>query len=388
MSQRSTLPVILTATAALVLFSLPAQAQIPMDPGDEFDDWKSISAVHDKDPVKEFRKEADAFEKGLLKLKERDFVALFGKPVPKPAKTFALPVAQSRCISLPGKRYLDPGKNKDHVEFYMAGEDAGIQVYYHIDGVSPAAIALYFKVDDTFPTLADDNLNQRLLWDRKGFDNLLKFFEKRNAEVFPWEVDTKEEQKLYEGDFSLDAKAKLDAWLASGKQLGYELDFQEEKPGFTSRHWTWYGKDGTVAREAYANAGKLPNYFIWRHKDGQGELRRETMGRYVTRTWRWCRAGTGVNIRYETSNTDDQRPDGWCWCDKTGKFIRKEWDDNGDGIPDWTAEERDAKEGQPLKLEESWAVHPDLIPEGSRIPDQLDRRVPIKRREVPKENAH
>jgi serine/threonine protein kinase len=46
--------------------------------------------------VRAFRKKLDGFEARLLRLKERDIVALFGRAHPKPAKRFALPLAQSR----------------------------------------------------------------------------------------------------------------------------------------------------------------------------------------------------------------------------------------------------------------------------------------------------
>jgi hypothetical protein len=40
---------------------------------------------------------------------------------------------------------------------------------------------------------------------------------------------------------------------------------------------------------------------------------------------------------------------------------------------------------KPLKVEDSWAINPKLIPEESRISDQPDLRVPIRRKVAEKQ---
>ena len=73
------------------------------------------------------------------------------------------------------------------------------------------------------------------------------------------------------------------------------------------------------------------------------------------------------------------------WYDARGKVVRSELDDNGDGIPDWFSSEEPKhfgdvlEDGKTLKLDESWAIHPELIPKESRILNQSDRRVPIRK---------
>src|SRR5262245_20951684 len=95
-----------------------AQGVIAVLLHDEFDDRNAIWAVRDVEAVKEFRKQMDIFTARLYPLKERDITALFGKPAPRAAETYALPVAERRVVTLSGLRYADPKENKDHTEFY------------------------------------------------------------------------------------------------------------------------------------------------------------------------------------------------------------------------------------------------------------------------------
>src|SRR5439155_26388156 len=56
-----------------------------------------------------------------------------------------------------------------------------------------------------------------------------------------------------------------------------------------------------------------------------------------------------------------------------------ERDDNGDGIPDWYGTGSNDKGRRLRALDQSWAIYPELIPVESRIPDQPDRRVPLRK---------
>ena len=125
---------------------------------DEFDDRETVQAAHDDREVQSLGKEMETLKGRIRRLKERDIEALFGAPVPMRTKTFALPVAESRGLTLSGLRYKDAEKNKDHTEFYKIGESAGMEVYYSLDGISPTAILFYLRVDQDFPVLTKDNL--------------------------------------------------------------------------------------------------------------------------------------------------------------------------------------------------------------------------------------
>jgi len=365
----------------VLLLADSSPAVIYMFLEDEFDDRALVRAVHEEKEVVKFRQKLDDFENKLLPLKEKDFIALFGKPQEKPAKLYAMPVAQPRGFGLSGLRYGDEKMNKDHTEFYVIKDVAALEVYYQINGESPAAIVFYFPTDKDFPKLTKDNLAKRLSWDDAHLKQLQAHFEKRLIEVFPWEIDAKELARLHEGDFAVDAKTKLEAWIESGKKLGYKYQHKED-----SDYWYWYRADSTLARFASRGANDGPPVqFYWHHDDGRGELRKEEFtyrsGRLTSR--RWCHHKTGSNIRYESPGT-------WCWYGGDGKPVRQEWDDNGDGIPDWYITKADnidhvgdskaMEKRKPLKIEDSWAISPKLIPEESRILDQPELRVPIRRK--------
>jgi hypothetical protein len=45
---------------------------------------------------------------------------VLGKPAARPAKTYAMPVAQPRLTTISGRRFADEKLNKDHKEFYRS----------------------------------------------------------------------------------------------------------------------------------------------------------------------------------------------------------------------------------------------------------------------------
>lgn len=174
------------ASAILVLgiFSGESSAlSIIMILDDEFDNRHILLSLRNDKAVKAFNEKITALADRLNRLKERDIVALFGKPIAQPANTFAMPVAQPRGFGLSGLRYADEKKNKDHVEFYEVGTCAGLKVYYSLDGVSPDVIIFYLRVDDSFPRLAKNNLEKRLDWESRRWQVLLDYVERRQARV-------------------------------------------------------------------------------------------------------------------------------------------------------------------------------------------------------------
>jgi len=374
---------IVIAVVALAFLATQTSAVIFMILTDEFDDTNLVHSFRETKSVKEFGEKLTALETRLFRFKERDFEALFGKPTARTANTFAMPVAQARGLGLSGIRYADENKNKNHEEFYLVGACAGLRVFYSLNGASPAAVIFYLRVNDQFPRLTRDNLEKRLEWEAKRWQLLLEFFERRRARVLVWEVDREAEKQFFQGDYARDMKTKLDSWLVSGKELGYRLEVTSSG---SSTYW-WYRVDGTLAR--YANL----HDFRWYGRGGRDDPRRGEGGGTETHHWSWSRpdrgtrrdkektkgrvGGDGTTIRFETG-----APNSWSWCSKEGAQVRHEWDDNGDGVPDWVSVGPKGKD-QVLSLDKSWAVHPELIPQECRIPDQPDRRVPLRKIVVP-----
>jgi hypothetical protein len=206
--------------------------------------------------------------------------------------------------------------------------------------------------------------------------------ENRRAAVFPLVVDATAEAKFFEGVYAIDFDQKLVAWKAEGERLGYR--YKECDEGGDHRH-CWYRADRTRAFECVlATYGPT---FTWYDQGGWNELRREWGSTRAFPTWwRWYRPGGSSQIRAEsTDGAVDRRPHEWLWWDEAERLARYERDDNGDGIPDvFDARAPVAgdheEDWQPLDLDRSWAVHPELIPEECRIPDQPDRRVPLRKR--------
>ena len=367
---RRVAPIILIG---LVLSMAAACAGI-LDLEEEFDDQKAIDAVMTAPDVAALRVELDALKGRLIQMKERNMLALFGEPAAKPEKTYALPVGQSRMLALSDFRFADEAANRDHVEFHTAGDAGAVQVYYPVDGISPEAVVVYLRADDAFPKLTGDNLAARVDWERDKLKKLIDFLDARRAEVFVWEIDPEAEAELYEGDYAVDPKVKLKAWLEAGNELNYRYTYRS-LPG--ERH-LWHGFGGAMTREGKGPKHKDLDTFIWYQEDGKRELRGER-GRRLVSEWRWFRPGTDQLVRTEASKTGDWRPDEWVWYDENSEPIRTEWDDNGDGIPDWVKGPAAEVQEQLLAPADSWAVHPDLIPEANRITDQPERRVPVRR---------
>src|SRR5580704_17381142 len=176
----------LAFSSLVVLLSAgPAPATKFMFWNDECDDISIVRYFSEHQDVAQFRQKLDDFRKKLKPLKDRDLTALFGKSQAKEAKTYAMPVAQFRAFSMSGSEHKAFSKS------YISKDVAVLDVWYSGDGVTPITIIFYFPTDEDFPKLTKDNLAKRLAWDEDHFKKFLAYYEKRMAEVFPWEIDQK-----------------------------------------------------------------------------------------------------------------------------------------------------------------------------------------------------
>lgn len=164
---------------------------------DEFDDRETIAKARKTPVVQDFAKEIRGLAEKLERYKEAEIERLLGKPSEWVWKTYAMPLGQPRGYSYSG---LGPAREqrKEHTEYYSVQDFARVQIHYHWDGITPVFVAFYFKVDATFPKLTETNLDERLAWDRKRFDRLVRYIDMRIAGKSPAEIealstDTKDE---------------------------------------------------------------------------------------------------------------------------------------------------------------------------------------------------
>jgi hypothetical protein len=381
------------AVAALSFaFTLKAAASIIISFDDPFDKREIVIDAMDDPRVKTFNDDLTAFKKKLLPLKLRDFEALFGKPVAKPVKEYAFPTAERRALGLSGLRYVDEKMNKDHTDFHVLGDLAGLEIWYGLDGETPAAIVVFFKVDKQFiPLDHPDRFVQRLGWDRDKYQKLVRYVEQRRAKVFVWEVDPDQSLEQYQETDALVFDQKIDAWIAWGKKEGLQLTHHVATETANSR-WEWHDKSGKLVAAAfhdrgYRGAEAKPTQFARYHPNGTPC--REEFGLGSLESIRW-QTPEGKNIRYDSGRVVEGvwRGLGWTWWNHSDGAVRIEFDDNDDGIPDWVKQGSAEKEGKELKserltVEKSWAIHPDLIPKECRVPGQEVRQLHIRKIAMP-----
>ena len=156
-----------------------ASAQIHQLLYDDCDDVAMVLGAGEQKERSQFYKKLENLRKKMYPFKENDFIALFGKPQPQPAKSYAMPLAQGRAIMLVGTGFNDPKANI-HTDFYVIKDVAAVEVHYWPQ--TPVPIVFYFPTDKDFPKLTKDNLAKRLAWDEAHFKKLLAFFEKRMIE--------------------------------------------------------------------------------------------------------------------------------------------------------------------------------------------------------------
>ncbi len=269
-----------------------------------------------------------------------------------------------------------PRKNQDHVDFHRLSDHGGIEIYYQIDGVTPTAVVLYFRVDRGFPRLKSaKDLENRLCWERQHFNRLVRQFEVRRRAVFEWEVDEEAESKLYQDEESPDLKAKLAAWTRAGERSGYRL-VAEAETEHSRPKWKWYGRGNRLLWQARHDRGfkgveALASEFIRFHPNGK-PARKEGGWPEIDRIWWYREEGTPIRCEDGSRQRGRWRPFDWTWYDKDGKGFRCEKDTNGDGIPDTVND-------KPLAVKDSWAVYPHLIPKEYTLTELRGRKVPIRK---------
>lgn len=370
------------------LCSTRASAGIIMCLEDPYDKGEVINDIREDPRVVQFHDDLELLKKKLQRLKPRDMEALFGKPVAKPDKAYAFPAAERRVIALSGLRHVDDKRNKDHVDFHVIGDHAALEAYYGIDGETISIIIVYFKPDKLFTALEDSTrLVQRLGWDRDKLQKLVRHYELQRAKAFVWEIDEAKAAKQFQGADDTDFARKIDGWIQWGKKEGLKLEYQPATE-MSNQRWNWRDANGKLVAAAFHDRGHRgaeakPTQFTRYHSNGNPA--REEFGTNHLESMRW-QTPDGKNIRYDTGFMMERRWQGhtWTWWNYADKTIHVELDDNNDGIPDWVKTgpiDKDYKELKPerLSVERSWAIHPDLIPNECRVPEQESRRVLIRK---------
>jgi len=379
-------------------FATSAHAGVGGVLSDEFDDVDVVRKIQDNDArVKTLKADLDVVRKRLLRLKEHDFIALFGEKIDRPAKAYAFPCFEIRALVVGGIWTEDPEENHGHTDFHQVGDFAGVEVWYGIDGKTPFMAMFFFKTDAEFVAIkAADDLEKRLAWDRARWEFFNAWVEHRMAQVFPYEVDVEAMRKLYSGEESLDVRERLRAWIAAGERLGLTLK-KTTSPDNATVSYSWLRPDRSLARKASAPGGRKgsevpPSRFYLYHHNAPGKFsqkkRRVVMLDKHSRLWWWYRPD-GTNIQcHSWQGSAFPFPSAWSWSKGEYSTIRYEWDGNRDGLPDWVATEFDENEEMKgrkvLNLNESWAIHPELVPEIARIPGDFQPRLIVRRRPEPK----
>ncbi|MBI4567641.1 MAG: hypothetical protein HY719_04505 [Planctomycetes bacterium] len=371
----------------VLLFAGPAYATIFVFLDDPFDDRQAILSVRGDPRIASYTREVEALRERLLKWKERDFHAIFGEPVKPPRpETHAMLCTEPRGIGLSGIRYMDEKKNKDHVDAYTVPGCGRIDVYFQIDGVTPAHAHFYLTPDGDFPKLdRQEALEQRLDWERPRFQNLVKFVNHRWREVVVWEVDEPRQRAQFQDVESGDFILKAHAMMVWGASHGYRLRNTAAGSGGLP-HWAWYDGERMVAEALCEFTNRrsdwIPSRFVFYRENGTPA--REYRGRWNCSCSAWWRREDGEVVRSESGPVQFGvwRPTSWSWRTPAPGRFRVEEDTNGDGVPDALAEPAgdfaDAVR-QPLPVEKSWAIHPKLIPDEGRVPEQEARALPIRK---------
>ena len=228
-----------------------------------------------------------------------------------------------------------------------------------------------------------DRLDARLAWEAVRFKRMVAEINTLWRTNVIWEVDLEQQRKQFQGMNSGDAAQRLQGLLEWGNQRGYRMEQTFNPAGGGEPHWRWYDGRRLVAEAMQTlgvrGPGAKPSSVVFYLSDGL-TVRDDRYEPYTSMI-RWSRPDTTL-VRGEHGEWEKEgwRPTSWAWNDKNNKPLRYETDTNGDGLPDrFTDPTRPADSSAPLRVEQSWAVHPELIAEESRIPDQESRSVPIRR---------
>jgi|GEM_PF-6588327 len=235
---------------ALVAATSDSRATIHLMIHDPIDDAGLIAAVSGQKAVKEFAAEIKMLRQAVTANDIEKIEMFLGKPARKPAKDYAMPVAQSRSFMISGIRYGDETMNKDHAAFYPVGAFAGIEVWYGIDGKTPQFALLYFKVDGTFPKL------------KKMEDEAADKPARKGAVTRKHTIDGEHWDKMKDG-MTKEQIAELFSAPAGDYAPGTE---------YLTRSWGWRG----------GGNGKVHETLEWRSEKARIVVEFDEKGKFVT----------------------------------------------------------------------------------------------------------
>jgi hypothetical protein len=373
------------ATAALILLAVglmpvASPAVVIVTSRDVHDDRRVVARVEKNPEVEAFRREVEGLRERLLKWKERDFHALFGDRLDPEKGDEALMVVEARALGIP---FHDPNPetNRQHRDAYAVGDVGRLDVYFGHDGESPMYLEFRLKTDPEFPRLDRvEALAKRLAWERPRFARLVKEVDRLWRRAVVWEIDPIREKEESRGLGSGDFAVKLRAAKRWGEERGYTFRY-EMIEGEKTPSWMWLQGEVVIAAATGGaiedGAEPIPDRFSFYRPDGS--LLREEIPWMI----RWYRGDGEKYALVETGEVREGawRPSEWTWYDRHGDFARQEADTNGDGLPDVRGESSIVGEEhyRPLAVDQSWAVHPERIPEDLRELGQPERRVPIRK---------
>jgi len=373
--------------AMVIFFPLTARGSVTFFRGDPYDDEKVVKSVAADPEVVAIRAELDALCERMSKWCKHDFETMFGM-----AKG---PIEESHAMFLCEPRVIEvSGINLDQRVRALHRLKAGwIEIeYFSPDHDTPSRIDFWIKADADLPKLDRARvLRKRLAREREILAAMKRELERRWREINVWEIDTDVRRTQFQGIDSGDFKEKLDALAELGKASGWRL---EKKPAteMTSEIWNWTKGDalmgefhhGRGIRRDKLHCTLFVRYFDdgWEREEGWPSLRHVRWQRGTHENGRWKDGGQKVRDEYGVLENGQWRPEIWIWYDKDGA-VRSEWDANGDGVPEtYLPGDHFSRKGAAtfaLPVEQSWAIHPELIPPECRIPGQDARRVPIRR---------
>lgn len=335
---------------------------------------RGIAAAQLDPKVQALRVEFDALARRMQRWKKRDFEALFGAPVQGTHTDYALTCTQPRTVWMSGLRLNGPD-SKAHTAAYTVADGVRVDVSFQWDGVTPSYMLFYLRTGKGFVRLdRADQLEARVAWEREILWKTAKRIDSRWGDVVGWEVDGGAFATIFAGREAIDLYTKFQAYREWGEK-------QELRLVCGKGSWEWYRGKTRVAH-AYGDDDVTPTNFVLFGADGQSV--RDHLGGTKSYSIRWNRPD-GSNARYESWERDGDsgpwRAVGWVWSGPGGHGKRSEMDTNGDGIPDEVQQHIEGKEAAtaPLTVEQSWAIHPKLIPADWRVTDQPDRRLPVRR---------
>ena len=142
---------------------------------DEIDDARIINAVADADKVRDSHQEIQELEKHLLKLDRVALTAVLAKSAEMPAKTYAMPVSETRGLALSGLSLADDNRpDSDFVSFHPVGDFAAVEAYYSLNKRMPFAVRGYFENAQSCPARKVGAVGTGCRWVKRWFPFLVR----------------------------------------------------------------------------------------------------------------------------------------------------------------------------------------------------------------------